>query len=86
MPADDPLYDCQPHTCSAEFTLAVQPLEYTEQLIAIFHVKPCAIIAYIIDVFLPGVLAPYFNDGTLLPGRELDRVGKQVDPDLTDQR
>src|SRR5215216_2222131 len=86
MTLDDPLHDCQPNTGSFEFIFAVQALEHAKQLVHILDVKTCAVIADTIDQLTVAALHSHFDHSPFPLGRKLDRIGKQIDPHLVDER
>ena len=86
MSVDHPLHNSQTYACPIEFVLTVQSLEDTKQLVCVLHIKASAVVTYIIDGFTFALRVSHLDDGPLFFGRKLERVGKQVDPYLTEQR
>src|SRR5262244_2283395 len=61
-----------------KFVGLVQPLENTEQLIYVFHIKSHAVVPDENDRLL-SVNAPDLDFSLLSSARELDRIGKKID-------
>ena len=57
----DPLHICKPYSCTFKLLLSMQSLEYSEESIRIFHVKPNAIVRDEEGVFVVLVFASDFD-------------------------
>ncbi len=79
MTLNNPLDNGKTHAGSFELLCRVEPLEHTEQLFAILHVEPRAVVFDEIGVLLHFVsrAADLDGSGVRRPG-ELDRIGQQV--------
>src|SRR5262245_1127330 len=86
MPVDNSLDDRQAEACSLEFIDTVQPLKYAEQFADITHVETNAVILHIEDILIAFGFPSYFNDRRVPFTRELQRIGKQIDQNLADQK
>src|SRR5256885_1993680 len=80
------LYDRQANAGAFKFVCAMQSLEYAEELVLILHVKTRPVVADEIDLL--AFLLPRANlDNCRFPlSRIFNRVRKQIDPDLFQQR
>src|SRR5207302_3488738 len=74
------------HTGARKLFLAVQAPEHAEQLVVISHVEAGAVVLHVIDVPRIFADAAQFDRGDFPRSGKLDRVGKQVEPDLADER
>src|SRR5437660_12739144 len=80
------LHDGESHASARELSRAMQALELPEQLAVISHVEAGAVVLHVVDV--PRILADaaQLDRGDFPRSGELDRVGKQIEPDLADER
>src|ERR1700733_8032956 len=81
----DPVHDRKSDAGALELLHGMQPLEEAEELRRIAHVEAHAVIAYVVDALRALLQRPDFDPGGIAPGRELQRVGEQVDPHLLEQ-
>lgn len=87
MPVNDAMRNRQAHCSAFVFLSRVQSLEHTEQLVNILHIKTHSIILDEIDLFAIRLgQTAYLNSSDWASTCELERVGKQADPDLSQQR
>ena len=86
MALDDPLHDREADARAFVLLRAVQPLEDAEKFVRVAHVEAGAVVADEIDILAVLRLAADFDDCLLDLARVLERVGKQVDPNLPEQR
>src|ERR1041384_6268321 len=78
MPLDDPLHDGQADAMALKLFLGVQPLEYTEQLFRILHLKTDAVVADEVDIFPVSLFAADLNEGIFRVAGELERIREQI--------
>ena len=82
MAMDDPLYNGQSNAGAFKLIGAMQPLKNSEQFVGVLHVKSGPVIADEINIFAVVGLTSGFDDRHCALARILERVRKQVCPDL----
>ena len=85
MPRHDPPDIGQPNPGAFKIFHAVQPLEDSEQLVGILHVKPHSVVTHENDEFVRvSVLATDFDLSRVSRASVLDGICQQVDKNLTE--
>jgi len=85
MAGNDLPHEGEADAIAFELFLAMQTLEYLEQLVGVFHIEARAVIPNK-EYGSPGFLfMAHFNDRRVPLPRVFQGVGEQVDPDLLDQ-
>src|SRR5262249_44445741 len=85
VPGHDPMDDRQADSGSRELVGPVQPLEYPEQLLRVFHIEADAVIAHGVAALVADALAADPDAGLVRLARVLDRVGDEIRPHLAQQ-
>src|SRR5205814_772644 len=79
VPLHNPLDNGETYAGSFELICGVEPLEHTEQLVAILHVEPRAVVFNVIRILMPsGSQAAELDESDMRRSGELDCVRQQI--------
>jgi len=81
MARDNPAHICQSNARPFKFFCGMEALEYSKELLCIFHIKPNAVVLSpkYINSFVP-VLAPISNQGFCSCPCEFSSIAQKDDP------
>ena len=67
------------NTCAFKIVLSMKTMEYSEEFVRIFHVKPHSIVDYGTGEFVTFIFACYLDFGLGTSACELDCIGDKID-------